>query len=155
MSARNNIDIKDRQVLMALQDGIPISDRPFKDMGAILGLGEDELIERINKFKDTGLLKRIDFRLNLDKLGMASTLVGCRIPADRLDRAKEAMAVCRNVTHNYLRKHRLNMWFTLSAKSEAELNGALSDLRNEVKADEMISFPTINRLKLGFSLDVE
>ena len=155
MSARNNIDAKDRQVLTALQAGIPISDRPFKDMAAGVGIDEDDLINRIAGFKETGILKRIDFRLNFDKLGIASTLVGCRISADKLARAKETIAACRNVTHNYLRKHRLNMWFTLSAISEEKLTSLLAKLRNDLGADEMISFPTRNRLKSGFGLDVD
>jgi DNA-binding Lrp family transcriptional regulator len=150
-----NYDIKDRRVLTALQGGIPISDRPFKDMAGIVGLDEDDLIERLNRFKDTGLLKRIDFRLDLDKLGIASTLVGCRIPENKLGRAKETISACRNITHNYLRKHGLNMWFTLSAVSEEKLNSLLAGLRDELEADEMISFPTRNRLKMGFSLDVD
>jgi len=150
-----NYDIKDKRVLMALQGSIPISDRPFKEMADSVGLDEDDLIERVNRLKDTGLLKRIDFRLNFDKLGIASTLVGCRIPEDELDRAKETISACRNITHNYLRKHRLNMWFTLSAVSEEALNSLLAKLRNDLGVDEMISFPTRNRLKMGFSLDVD
>ena len=150
-----NYDAKDRRVLTALQDGIPISNRPFKDMADSVGLDEDDLIKRVNRLKDTGLLKRIDFRLNFDELGIASTLVGCRMPENRLDRAKETISACRNITHNYLRKHRLNMWFTLSATSTEALNSLLTKLRADLGADEMISFPTRNRLKLGFNLDVD
>ena len=154
MSIGSSFDLKDKQVLTALQAGMPISDRPFKDIAAEIGIDEDELIERVSKLKDAGVLKRIDFRLDFDKLGIVSTLVGCRIPADRLDRVKKMISDCRNVTHNYLRKHRLNMWFTLSAASEDALNEILIGLRDELDADELISFPTRKRLKLGFSLDV-
>ena len=155
MSEKYIVDDKDRQLLMRLQEGIPVATRPYKEMADILGLGEDELILRLKRFKEMGLIKRIDFRLNFQGLGFASTLVACRVLRKDIPKAKEIISSCKNVTHNYLRQHELNMWFTLSAASRDKLQELLASLKERVKPEQMLSFQTEKTVKLGFCLDVE
>ncbi len=148
------IDDKDREVLMMLQKGIPVTTRPYKEIADMFGISEDELILRIKKLKEMALIKRIDFRLDLKRLGFVSTLVACRIPKREIPRARQIILSCRNITHNYLRKHELNMWFTLTAGSFEELRNLLAILKVRLKADELLSFQTKKIFKLGFRLNV-
>ena len=155
MSEKYIVDDKDRQLLKRLQEGIPVATRPYKEMADILGIAEDELILRLKRLKERGLIKRIDFRLNLQGLGFSSTLVAWRVPKKDIPKAKEIISSCKNVTHNYLRQHELNMWFTLSAASRDKLQELLASLKERVKPEQMLSFQTEKTVKLGFCLNVE
>lgn len=152
---KKRIDDKDRKLIMMLQANIPITTRPYKGIADRLGISENEVILRLKKLKKTGLLKRIDFSFNLKEIGLVSTLVACRIPKRKVSKAKDIILTCKNVTHNYLRKHELNMWFTLTARSYSGLCGLLTGLKEKLKVDKLLSFPTKKIFKLGLRLDVE
>lgn len=150
-----HIDDKDRKLVIMLQEGIPITTRPYKDMADTVGISEDELILRLKRLKETGLIKRIDFRVDLKRMGFVSTLVACRIPEREIPRAKDIILNCENVSHNYLRKHELNMWFTLSAPSFDVLDNLLARLKEKLNVDKILSFQTTKMFKLGFRLNVK
>lgn len=142
-----------KKILFSAQDGIPICSRPYKQLGKDAGLKEAEVISRIESLRNNGLLKRIDFSLNTQRLGLVSTLVGCRIPRKKIAKASSVIASYGNITHNYLRKHRLNMWFTLSSSSKKKLEGTLRALKEELGAEELVSLPTERLFKLRFRLN--
>jgi DNA-binding Lrp family transcriptional regulator len=138
--------------LILLQEGLPLTARPYRDAGGRLGLSEDEIISRIRKLKEKGIIKRIDFRLNLKKLGMVNTLVACKVSDTQIPSAKDIILNCRNVTHNYLREHELNMWFTLGAASNTGLGNLLVELKERLRVERLVSFMTKRVFKLGFRL---
>ncbi|HUM81894.1 MAG TPA: Lrp/AsnC family transcriptional regulator, partial [Methanothrix sp.] len=49
----------DLKLLALVQDGFPISSRPFRDLGLALGLEEDEVISRLDELQKEGLVRRI------------------------------------------------------------------------------------------------
>lgn len=151
---RINIDNINKKLLSRLQEGIGISQHPFKDLAQELGLSEEEVITRLNRLREKKILRRIGFSLNTRKLGLSSTLVGCKIPLEKIARAQQVIANYGNITHNYLRKHRLNMWFTLSAVSKKNISEILARLKDELGAEEMVSLPTQKVFKLKFQLHV-
>ncbi|MBU1924272.1 MAG: Lrp/AsnC family transcriptional regulator [Candidatus Omnitrophica bacterium] len=151
----NLLDKKDKDIMIMLQEGLPLTLTPYKDIADKLGMPEDEMIHRARRLKDMGLIKRIDFRLDLRKMGFASTLVACSVPEKDIQNAKDVILKCGNVTHNYLRRHKFNMWFTLSAGSMDKLKKALIELKEKLHASPMLSFQTKDILKLGFRLDVK
>lgn len=148
------VDNKDALLVMALQDGIPITSRPYKNIAERLGISEDEVTFRLRKLKKIGLIKRVDLRVNLKKIGLASTLVACKINRKKILKAKDIIANCKNATHNYLRKHNLNMWFTLSAESPDALSKLLAKLRQELNTDKLLNFQTKKIFKLEFRLNI-
>jgi DNA-binding Lrp family transcriptional regulator len=140
---------------LGLQEGIPVSARPYGELARRVGISEKEAISRLKKYKERGLIKRVDFRLDLKRIGLARTLLACKIPENDIPRAKEIISRCRNVTHNYLRRHDLNMWFTLSAPSAVRLNSLMASLKERLGAEKMLSFRTKKTFKLRFRLDVK
>lgn len=148
------MDNKDKLLVMALQDGLPITARPFKNVAEKLCMREDEAILRLKRLKKTGLVKRVDFRVNFKKIGLVSTLVACRVPRKKIPEAKEIISDCKNVTHNYLRKDNLNMWFTLSAESPEALRILLFKLKQRLKADKLLTLQTKKIFKLDFRLNI-
>lgn len=152
MNAGKRTDAVTNKLLLSLQEGMPISAYPYRSLAEELGLSEDEVINRVRQLKRRGLLKRVGLSLNTQKLGLASTLVACRIPKKEIARVKQLINACGNITHNYLRKHRLNMWFTVSAASERKLNDTVMMLKKKMTAKEMVSLPTQKVFKLRFRL---
>ena len=143
-----------KKLLSRVQQGMPISSRPYRDLGQDLGLTEDEVIKRLGCLRKRGLLKRLDFSVDTRRLGLVSTLVACRIGRKNIPKAKRVLDGYGNITHNYLRKHRLNMWFTLSAASWKKLNETVSEIKSELAPQELVSLPTRKVYKLKFKLDV-
>jgi len=118
-----------------------------------MGLSENEIVMRLAWLKQKRLLKKIDLAFDTRMLGLKSTLVGCSIPEKKIARAGSVIDSCGNISHNYTREHRLNMWFTVSAASGQKLKKVLSRLENELAAEKMVSLPTQKVFKLRFRLD--
>ena len=58
------------------------------------------------------------------------------------------------VTHNYLRRHRYNVWFTLIAESEERLNQILEEISQASEVAEILSLPAqeVFKIKVDFPL---
>ncbi len=150
-----SINALDKKILMRLQEGLSLNAKPYEELAFNLGVTELEVLDSVRKLNEEGFLKRIDFRLDLKKIGIESTLVGCKVPKEQLEQAKNVISSCKNVTHNYLRKHDYNMWFTLSAGSLGKMKRLLSIMRERINSDDLVSFRTKNILKLGFRLNAK
>ncbi|HTH17503.1 MAG TPA: Lrp/AsnC family transcriptional regulator, partial [Magnetospirillum sp.] len=79
------MDDTDRAIIDALQDGFPISSRPFADAARPLGLTEDELIERIKCLRERGVLSRFGPMVNADRFGGHNTLVAMAVPPENFE----------------------------------------------------------------------
>ena len=92
-------------------------------LGTRIGISEEETLFRVAKLREAGIIRRIGASINSRGLGFVSTLVTARVPAERLDDFVALINSFPGVTHNYLRKHDYNVWFTLIARSEEEKMG--------------------------------
>lgn len=111
------MDSVDRAIVNALQQGFPVSERPFRDAGALLGLGEEDLIARIGKLLEDGVLTRFGPLYQAERLGGAYALAAMRVPQADFDRVAEAVNAHPEVAHNYERDHEFNMWFVLATET--------------------------------------
>ncbi|MDH7479849.1 MAG: AsnC family transcriptional regulator [Syntrophomonadaceae bacterium] len=125
---QTRLDEVDRRVLNRLQAGLPLEDRPFAVLGEELGIGEDELIERLSRLKETGVLRRLGAIIDSRQLGFASTLAAMRVPAEDLEQAAALINSYEEVTHNYLRDNSWNVWFTLIAHNEKQIESILREI---------------------------
>lgn len=146
----------DAHILNALQGDFPISVAPFADLAVNLGISEDELLERIQALKDQGLIRRIGGVLDARTLGFYSTLCACQIPNADIDRVAALINQERGVTHNYVRDHVLNIWFTLTACSREEADKIISRLEKEA-GTIIYSLPAtrVFKIRVRFPLQVE
>ena len=85
------MDETDMQLLSAVQDGFPITPRPFCDLGRALGLPEAEVIERLAGLQKEGLVRRIGPILDLRKLGRSGILAAMKVPREEADGAAKVM----------------------------------------------------------------
>ena len=108
------LDYLDRMLLNELQAHFPIDREPFAILGLTLGISEREVIDRVKRLKDTGVVRIISPVFNASTLGYRSTLVAAKIATDRINAAGKAISERPDVGHCYERNHEINLWFTLT-----------------------------------------
>ena len=134
------LDHIDRTIVNALQDGFPISERPYAEAAARLGIEETELLTRLQRLLHDGALSRFGPMYHAEQLGGALTLAAMEVPTANFDRVAEIVNGFPEVAHNYLREHRFNLWFVLAADSRQSIAGALC-LLSDLAAPEQACFP--------------
>lgn len=123
------MDDIDRVIVNALQDGFPVSERPFSDAAVPLGLSEAELIDRVAALKDQGIFTRFGPLYNIERFGGHMTLAAMAVPEEVFEGVVSLVNAFPEVAHNYARCHRLNMWFVVAAASRERVAGVLSEIQ--------------------------
>lgn len=148
------MDELDLKLLAAVQDGFPITPRPFQDLGLALGLEEDEVISRLAELQKEGLVRRIGPILDLRRMGRSGILAALAVPLDEADSVADIVSLYPEVSHNYLRPNDsgYNLWFTVSGTEER-----IQDILQEIRAKtgkEMLVLPTLRIFKIGVKFDI-
>ena len=79
------MDATDCRIINGLQGGFPVCARPYAEAAAALGIGEADLIERLARLLDDGILSRFGPLFHAERLGGGLTLAAMAVPADRFD----------------------------------------------------------------------
>jgi DNA-binding Lrp family transcriptional regulator len=119
VAARRAPDDTDRRLINALQGEFPLTESPFADIGAALGLAEAEVIARVQSLLDDRVLTRFGPMFQIERMGGAFCLAAIAVPEARWAQAVEAVNAFPEVAHNYRREHALNMWFVLATETPA------------------------------------
>jgi DNA-binding Lrp family transcriptional regulator len=148
------MDEIDLELLSAVQDGFPITSRPFWDLGDAMGLDEEEVMQRMAGLQKEGLVRRIGPILDLRKLGRSGMLAALKVSREEADRAAQIINEYPEVSHNYLRPDEsgYNLWFTVSA-SEERIQEILQEIR-EKTGRKMLVLPTLRIFKIGVKFDI-
>ncbi len=125
------MDATDRRIINALQGGFPLSERPFADAAAPLGLTEAELLERLAGLRERGEISRFGPMYNAERLGGAVTLAAMAVPEERFESVAGQVNAYPEVAHNYQRDHALNMWFVVAVDDPARLPEVLDDIARD------------------------
>jgi DNA-binding Lrp family transcriptional regulator len=142
----------DKRLCNELQTGLPIADRPFMILACILISSEDEVIKRTRKLIKLGLIRRLGVSINWRAIGYASALVTAHIEQEDLQKVVRAVNKLPGVSHNYLREHYYNLWFTLRADSQKKLNAILKKLSKRFGV-KFHSLPVVRVFKLDARFD--
>jgi len=143
-----------RRLCNALQGGLPICARPFADLAEFLDTDEKTALEQTSQLKERGVIRRIGTLINHGALGMTSTLVAAHVAQERLQEVAEAVNALENVSHNYVRKHYYNLWFTLQGESAEQIETEVSNLSGRFGID-FYSLPAEHIFKLDVRFDAE
>ena len=138
----------------ALQDGLPICRKPYADLAEFLGSDEKTVLQETMQLKEAGIIRWICMLINHRALGMTGTLAAAHIPEENLQEITEAINSLENVSHNYLRKHYCNLWFTLQAESAEQIEAVISNLSERFGID-FYSLPVKRVFKLDVRFDAE
>ncbi|HON92451.1 MAG TPA: hypothetical protein PK373_00450 [Sedimentisphaerales bacterium] len=143
-----------KRLCVRLQEGLPLCDEPFAEIARLLHSTEAEVLEETRKLRESGFVRRLSAVLNHRAVGMASTLVTARVPADQIDSVAAGVNALPGVSHNYLREHSYNLWFTLQGRSPDQIDEILRDLHGRFGV-EFHSLPVTLVFKLDVRFDLE
>ncbi len=138
-----------------VQDAIPFVEKPFGVIASDLGLDEAEVLAELCALRESGLLREISAVLEGSALGYDSALVaGTVAPAD-LARVVEVVNAHPTVTHNYLREHAYNLWFTIAVPVEMGLDATLRALARAAGVETFHALRRTVTFKIGVNFDLE
>lgn len=120
------LDDTDRRIINALQGGFPLSDEPYREVAAGLGLAEDELLDRLDRLLKARVLTRFGPMFQIERLGGAFVLAAMRVPEADFERVAEQVNSLPEVAHNYRREHAFNMWFVLATEKPGGIDAAVA-----------------------------
>lgn len=123
------MDKIDRCLLNMIQGDFPLTEEPYAELGRRLGLEEREILERLARLKDKGIIRRIGAVFELRHLGYTSTLCAMQVPEERLEEVAALVNSFPEVTHNYLREDSYNMWFTLIGPCRRRLEKIIGQIK--------------------------
>jgi siroheme decarboxylase len=145
------LDPRDRALLQRAQDEFPLDPRPYRVLGEALGMPEGEVIERLDGLSRREVIKHIAPILEPGSVGMgSSTLIAMRVPEERLGDVAAMVNEYSSVSHNFRREDDYNLWFTIAAAGEEELERVLDDIRRRsgIPDRDILNLPTMRRFKI-------
>ncbi|MDD3268211.1 MAG: Lrp/AsnC family transcriptional regulator [Syntrophomonadaceae bacterium] len=143
----------ERSLLDLLQNEFPVDIEPYRIMAEKLQCSEQEILESIQYMKNKGVIRRIGAVLDAKHMGFYSTLCTCMVADNRIEEVAGLINQQRGVTHNYLRDHEYNIWFTLTASSEAEARMIINRLESDSRV-KIISMPATKVFKIKVSFEM-
>ena len=148
------MDELDRKILNAIQSDFPIAPQPYRELGKRLDLSDDEVFLRIKRLKEEGVIRRIGGNFHSGKLDFASTLCAAKVPEEKLKGFVEVVNRYPGVTHNYLRNHEYNVWFTFIAPGMSAIENALHEISEVTGVNEVHSLPALRMFKIKVDFEV-
>lgn len=106
-----HVDELDRRVLAAIQGGLPLVSHPYADIGARLGLAEAEVIARLARLQQAGVIRRFGVVVRHHEVGYgANAMVVWDVPDDAVTHLGRCLAGFDFITLCYRRPRRLPQW---------------------------------------------
>jgi len=147
------MDGLDRKIINQLQGGFPVCERPYAEAALMLGISENNLIERLDALLANGVLSRFGPMFHAEQMGGGLTLAAITVPDERFDDVAEMVNSHVEVAHNYARDHKLNMWFVVATETPERIFEVISDIEAETGLD-VINMPKQEEYYIGLRLDV-
>ena len=112
-------DAIDRKLLDLIQTAFPLTLTPYAALASALDTTQEDVLARIARLKEDGVLRRIGAVIDAKTFGYTSCLLAMQVPKERMEEVAGEISKCKGVTHNYERDDEFNLWFTLTSESEA------------------------------------
>jgi siroheme decarboxylase len=147
----------DRRLLNLLQSRFPLEERPFAAVADEAGVPEGEVLERTRWLLDQRIIREITPIFDTPALGYSSMLVAAKVDGEHPHRAAAVINEHPGVSHNYLRNHDFNLWFTIATAPDSKLglDGTLEVLKGLSGAESIRQLPTLTMFKINMNLEME
>jgi len=148
------MDATDKAILNRIQSDFPVSSRPYAVIADEFRISEDEVINRVQQLKSTGIIRRIGGNFVPGKLGYVSTLCAGKVPEDKIEFFAKEVNRYTGVTHNYVRENDYNVWFTFIATSMELIKKNLAEISLKTGVTDIINLPATHvfKIKAHFTL---
>jgi DNA-binding Lrp family transcriptional regulator len=151
------LDDVDKRLLNLLQGSFPIEPRPFARVAELAAIAEDEVLTRTRRLLDERIIRQITPIFDTRAFGYGSMLVAAKVDPEHPWRAAKVINAHPGVSHNYLRNHDFNIWFTIAVEPDSKLglDGTLEVLGREAGAESIRQLPTLKLFKIRMDLEME
>jgi siroheme decarboxylase len=151
------LDDTDKRLMNLLQSSFPLAAEPFAPVAQEAGLSVGETLERTQRLLDGRIIREITPIFDTRALGFDSMLVAAKVDAENPHRAAKIINAHPGVSHNYLRTHEFNLWFTIATPPDSKLGlqGTLEVLQAETGAESIRQLPTLKLFKINMNLEME
>ena len=155
--AATPLDDLDKRLLNLMQGRFPIAERPYQHVAAEAGIDEQEVIARVQRLIDERIIRQVTPIFDTRALGYSSMLVAAKVDPENPWRAANVINAHPGVSHNYLRNHEFNIWFTIATEPDSALglDGTLEALAREAGAESVRQLPTLKLFKIRMDLEME
>jgi DNA-binding Lrp family transcriptional regulator len=151
------LDETDKRIMNLMQSSFPLVAEPFAWLAAEAELELDDFKARTQRLLDGRIIREITPIFDTRTLGYSSMLVAAKVDADNPHRAAKIINSHPGVSHNYLRDHEFNLWFTIATPPDSTLGleGTLEVLQRLTGAESIRQLPTLTMFKINMNLEME
>jgi DNA-binding Lrp family transcriptional regulator len=151
------LDEADKRLLNLLQGSFPLAERPYAAVARLAELPEDEVLRRTRRLLDERIIREVTPIFDTRVLGYSSMLVAAKVDPEHPWGAAKIINSHPGVSHNYLRDHDFNIWFTIATEpgSRLGLQGTLDVLAELTGAESVRQLPTLRLFKIRMDLEME
>ncbi|MCW2985341.1 MAG: Lrp/AsnC family transcriptional regulator [Conexibacter sp.] len=150
------LDEVDQKLLDTMQGSVRIVPRPYAEVATKLGVTEDIVLTRVRELIEQRIIRQVTPIFDTRALGYQSMLVAAKVDAEHPWRPAKIVNAHPGVSHNYLRNHEFNMWFTVATEPDSALglDGTLEVLKQQTGAESVRQLPTLKLFKIRMDLEM-
>jgi DNA-binding Lrp family transcriptional regulator len=151
------LDDLDKRLLNLMQGSFPLEPRPYAAVAHAAEVSEEDAMSRVARLVDERIIREITPIYDTRALGYSSMLVAAKVDAEHPHRPAQVINEHPGVSHNYLRNHEFNLWFTLAVEEHSRLGlqGTLDVLQRLTGAESIRQLPTLKLFKIRMDLEME
>jgi DNA-binding Lrp family transcriptional regulator len=151
------LDDTDRRLLNLMQGQFPIARHPYQHVAAKAELSEAEVMQRVQRLLDERIIRQVTPIYDTRAFGYSSMLVAAKVDPENPWRSANVINEHPGVSHNYLRNHEFNIWFTIATEPDSPLGleGTLQTLAKLAGAESVRQLPTLKLFKIRMDLEME
>jgi siroheme decarboxylase len=150
------LDDFDKRLLNEMQGAFPIEPRPYAAVARALEVPEERVLTRVQELLDERIIRQVTPIYDTRALGYGSMLVAAKVDPEHPWRPATIVNSHPGVSHNYLRNHDFNMWFTIAVEENSALglDGTLEVLQRLTGAESIRQLPTLKLFKIRMDLEL-
>jgi siroheme decarboxylase len=151
------LDAADKRLMNLLQSSFPLEPQPFAAIARQAELPVEEVEARTKRLLHERIIREITPIFDTRALGYASMLVAAKVDSENPHRPAQIVNSHPGVSHNYLRTHEFNLWFTIATPPDSTLglDGTLEVLQAATGAESIRQLPTLTLFKINMNLEME
>jgi DNA-binding Lrp family transcriptional regulator len=140
-----------------MQGSFPLEPRPYARVAELAGETEEWALRRVQELIDDRIIRQVTPIFDTRALGYSSMLVAAKVDPEHPHRAARIINSHPGVSHNYLRNHDFNLWFTIATEPDSRLglDGTLEVLQRMTGAESVRQLPTLKLFKIRMDLEME
>jgi len=140
---------KQRRLLDQLQSHFPLTGRPYRTLARRMGMSEPQLLLEITRLKKQGVIRRIGAIVSAGAIRYHTVLLAAAVPLPRVERVASRLNRREEVTHNYLRPGKYNVWFTLHCATQRGLRLLIRQIQSIKGIEDLLVLPAEKVYKIS------